>query len=317
MAKYTTIKAVSTADEGGGGGGPGGRRVARRTKLTEQVVIGTHGRCKNWVSDRVLDLDGVNILVFDEADEMLKAEAFADESVRLIKTARKRNPGLQLLLFSATFNEKIKNFAIRIAPKANQVFVPKESLSLDVIKQYNVTCPLPMDKTKVLQEQIFPNCEKLGQTIIFTRTRAEAARLHQMMAGLGYKCTSLRGDMEAGDRDAVVNEFREGVTKILIATDVLSRGFDVSQVTLVVNYDIPVERDGRTPAFDTYLHRIGRSGRFGRKGAAFNLICGEQDGLLMREVGEYFNKPIPEVAHDDEDGFIEVLNQAGLTDQTT
>ena len=113
-------------------------------------------------------------------------------TVRLIKTARKRNPSLQLLLFSATFNDKIKSFALRIAPRANQVFVPKESLSLDVIKQYNVACPSPADKARVLQEQIFPNCEKLGQTIIFTRTRAEAARLHQLMAGLGYKCTSLR-----------------------------------------------------------------------------------------------------------------------------
>lgn len=122
--------------------------------------------------------------------------------------------------------------------------------------------------------------------------------------------------MEPADRDAVVNEFREGVTKILIATDVLSRGFDVSQVTLVVNYDVPVERDGRTPAYDTYLHRIGRSGRFGRKGAAFNLVCGEQDEQLMREVAEYFNRTIPEVTHSDEDGFIEVLNKAGLTDQT-
>jgi ATP-dependent RNA helicase DDX19/DBP5 len=154
--------------------------------------------------------------------------------VRLIKTARKRNPSLQLLLFSATFNDKVKGFAMRIAPRANMVFVPKESLSLDVIKQYNVHCPTVADKTKVLQEQIFPNCEKLGQTIIFARTRLEAARLHQVMSGLGYKCTSLRGDMQAGDRDAVVNEFREGVTKVLIATDVLSRGFDVSQVRFCV-----------------------------------------------------------------------------------
>ena len=95
---------------------------------------------------------------------------------------------------------------------------------------------------------------------------------------------AFQGDMEAADRDAVVNEFRDGVTKIHIATDVLSRGFDVSQVTLVVNYDVPVERDARTPAYDTYLHRIGRSGRFGRKGAAFNLVCGEQ----VRRAGVFF-----------------------------
>ena len=82
--------------------------------------------------------------------------------------------------------------------------------------------------------------------------------------------------MQHAERDRVVREFRDGTTKILISTDVLSRGFDVSQVTLVVNYDVPVERDQRTPNYETYLHRIGRSGRFGRKGAAFNLVAGPQ-----------------------------------------
>ncbi len=87
--------------------------------------------------------------------------------------------------------------------------------------------------------------------------------------------------MAFADRDRVVGEFRRGETKILISTDVLSRGFDVSQVTLVVNYDLPLERDGRTPNYETYLHRIGRSGRFGRRGAAFNLITGQQVWLHL------------------------------------
>ena len=136
----------------------------------------------------------------------------------------------------------------------------------------------------------------------------------------GHRVTSIQGDMDMSARDRVVKEFRDGTTKILISTDVLSRGFDVTQVptcspvdaswsyiiwpvpadnpclrwpsanvcqqmhldvqvTLVINYDVPVERDGRTPNYETYLHRIGRSGRFGRKGAAFNLITGSQVGL--------------------------------------
>jgi hypothetical protein len=94
--------------------------------------------------------------------------------------------------------------------------------------------------------------------------------------------------MQHAERDRVVREFRDGATKILISTDVLSRGFDVSQVTLVVNYDVPVERDQRTPNYETYLHRIGRSGRFGRKGAAFNLVAGPQVRLLGGDGGGYF-----------------------------
>eukprot|EP00878_Enallax_costatus_P015357 GHUV01016085.1.p1 GENE.GHUV01016085.1~~GHUV01016085.1.p1 ORF type:complete len:457 (+),score=103.79 GHUV01016085.1:581-1951(+) len=270
MAKFCGITSTSTAEEGEDTAGARGR------KLIEQVIIGTHGRLKNWVSKRQLDVDKIAILVFDEADEMLKAEAFADDSVRLIKTIRKKNPEVQLLLFSATFNDRVKDFAIRIAPNANQVFVPKEELSLDVISQYNVICPSPAEKVAVLKDMIFPNCEKLGQTIIFVRTKETSRQLHAQMQNWGYKITSIQGDMDFADRDRVVGEFRRGETKILISTDVLSRGFDVSQVTLVVNYDMPVERDFRTPNYETYLHRIGRSGRFGRKGAAFNLITGAQ-----------------------------------------
>jgi len=306
--KPTKITACSTADEEGG--------PPRRDPIRDQVVIGTHGRLKNWVSKRLLEVDAINILVFDEADEMLKADAFADDSVRLIKTIRKKNPATQLLLFSATFNEKVKQFAIKIAPMGNQVFVPKEKLSLDVIKQYNVRCPSRDAKAAVLKDMIFPNCEKLGQTIIFTATKDAARHLHTQMEQLGFKCTSIQGDMDKLERDRVVREFREGKTKILISTDVLARGFDVSQVTLVVNYDVPVERGTREPAFETYLHRIGRSGRFGRKGAAFNLICGEFDSKIMQTVSDYFRRQIPEIAFNNEDEFIRVLNEAGLTDTT-
>eukprot|EP00887_Chlorella_sp_A99_P004464 scaffold30.g4464.t1 len=106
---------------------------------------------------------------------------------------------------------------------------------------------------------------------------------------------------------------KDGTTKILISTDVLSRGFDVSQVTLVINFDVPTERDLRTPAFETYLHRIGRSGRFGRKGAAFNLITGTAERRVIDEISAYFKHDIPEVPFDDEDRFVDVLRKAGLT----
>lgn len=310
MAKYTQITSTSTAEDGEDTGGARGRR------LVEQVIIGTHGRLKNWVSKRQLDIDHICILVFDEADEMLKADAFADDTVRLIKTIRRRNPEVQLLLFSATYNDKVKEFAMRIAPNANQVFVPKEELSLDVISQYNVLCPSPLDKVSVMKDMIFPNCEKLGQTIIFVRTKETSRQLHMQLQSMGFKITSIQGDMKFEDRDRVVNEFRRGETKILISTDVLARGFDVSQVTLVVNFDIPMERDGRTPNYETYLHRIGRSGRFGRKGAAFNLMAGAADQMAMQSIADYFQHPIPEVPWNNEDEFISVLNKAGLTDLT-
>lgn len=301
MGKYTNITSTSTASEQEGGGN------FRRDPIHEQVVIGTHGKLKAWINKRLLPLNSIHILVFDEADEMLKQDAFGDDSVRMIKNIRRANPAVQLLLFSATFNEMVKRFAMQIAPRANHVFVQKEQLSLDVIQQYNVVCTSRDSKTGVLRSQIFPNCEKLGQTIIFVRSRDTARCLHDELEKEGYKCTSIQGNMDHGDRDKVVQEFRDGTTKILISTDVLSRGFDVSQVTMVINYDVPIERDNRTPAFETYLHRIGRSGRFGRKGYAFNLIYGFEDDQVMAKISSYFNKDIPKIKCDDDEAFEKIL----------
>jgi len=306
MGKFSGISATSTAQADYG--------ASRRSKIEDEVVIGTHGKLRDWINKRVLTIRNVRILVFDEADEMLKQDGFADDSVRLIKQLRSAVPDIQILLFSATFNDNVKRFAQKIVPNANQVFVPKENLSLDVIKQYRVVCPSPQSKVKVLSDMIFPQCEKLGQTIIFVRTRETARALHKAMEKEGHKCTSIEGGMDKEARDRVVREFRDGTTKILISTDVLSRGFDVTQVTLVINFDVPTERDVRVPAFETYLHRIGRSGRFGRKGAAFNLVTGEAEQRVINEIAAYFQHEIPEVPHDDEDAFIEVLKKAGLTD---
>lgn len=150
------------------------------------------------------------------------ADGFADVP-RLIKSIKKKNPDVQLLLFSATFNDSIKRFAMQIAPEANHLFVAKEELSLDVIAQYTVKCPNRDAKIRVLKEMIFPNCEKLGQTIIFVRSREMAKELHNAMEKDGYKCTAIQGGMDHGDRDRVVQEFRDGITKILISTDVLAR----------------------------------------------------------------------------------------------
>ena len=352
MAKFTTITSTSTAGEGGAaaaaagnGGGDGAPAAAaasrqQQEKITEHVVIGTHGKLKSWVSRRAMPVDSVKILVFDEADEMLKTDAFASDSVRLISTVRQavsrrggapsppppppssssaRGPAaavdpLQILLFSATFNDKVKAFAVKVVPGANQVFVPREQLSLDVIKQYRVVCPEPLAKVSVLKDAIFPQCEKLGQTIIFVRTRDTARALHAAMEADGHRCTSIEGGMDKDARDRVVAEFRSGATKVLISTDVLSRGFDVTQVTLVVNFDVPTERDFRTPAFETYLHRIGRSGRFGRKGAAFNLVCGPSEASILDEIARYFKHDIPSVPWNDEEAFARVLKEAGLTE---
>lgn len=139
---------------------------------------------------------------------------------------------------------------------------------------------------------------------------------------MGVKCLKLSGDMQPEMRDQAVLAFRQVHAKILIATDVIARGFDVSTVTLVVNYDLPVDVHTGGPAFDTYLHRIGRSGRFGRKGAAFNFVKTERTSMrampdvdVIEEISRYFKREIPSIPADDEEAFIQVLADAGLAEQ--
>ncbi|KAL6777779.1 hypothetical protein ACKKBG_A15620 [Auxenochlorella protothecoides x Auxenochlorella symbiontica] len=307
LGKYSGITMTSTA--------AADYATTRRARINEQIVVGTHGKLRDWMSKRVLSVAAMKVLVFDEADEMLKQEGFLDDSVRMMRQLQAANKDLQILLFSATFNERVKTFAQKAVKDANQVFVPKEDLSLDVIKQYRVYCPTSADKVKVLRDMIFPQCERLGQTIIFVRTRETARDVHRLMESEGHKCTSIQGGMDHTARDRVIREFRDGTTKILISTDVLSRGFDVTQVTLVINLDLPVEKDVRIPAFETYLHRIGRSGRFGRKGVAFNLVTGDTERRVIDEIEAYFKHPIPEVPYDNEEEFVNVLRRAGLTEQ--
>eukprot|EP00245_Coleochaete_scutata_P011958 TRINITY_DN4539_c3_g1_i1.p1 TRINITY_DN4539_c3_g1~~TRINITY_DN4539_c3_g1_i1.p1 ORF type:complete len:583 (-),score=121.20 TRINITY_DN4539_c3_g1_i1:63-1811(-) len=309
MGKYTGITCASTTDD------DRNYSASRRGKLADQVVIGTPGTLKRWMTrDRILETRNIRILVFDEADHMLDQDGFQDDSVRIIREVNKSSRQLQILLFSATFSEKVKQFVTRTIPNANKVFVPKEELSLDVIKQYRVVCPSRDSKLEVLQERIFPIAEKLGQSIIFVKTRESARELHRRLDEAGHKCTSIQGGMEHSERDRVIREFRSGETKILISTDVLARGFDQAQVTLVVNYDIPVSaKYPHEPEYELYLHRIGRSGRFGRKGAAFNLVVyGDKDVMNLNKIEHHFNKQIPELAWDDDDAFETALKDAGL-----
>eukprot|EP00889_Picochlorum_renovo_P005043 jgi/Picre1/32073/NNA_007421.t1 len=180
MGTYTGISLASTAETSTPGN--------RRRKVEEQVVVGTHGKLKDWISRRMLNTRTMKILVFDEADEMLKQDGFADDSVRLIKQLKAAAPDLQILLFSATFNENVKRFAQKIVPGANHVFIEKEDLSLDVIKQYKVVCPDALAKTKVLKDMIFPLCEKLDTSFFgLERLRGVFAAMED-----GHKCTSIK-----------------------------------------------------------------------------------------------------------------------------
>ncbi|GJX00910.1 DEAD-box ATP-dependent RNA helicase 38 [Tanacetum coccineum] len=279
-----------------------------------------------------------------------KYGGFKVDSVEIMKEIVKGNNSCQVLLFSATFNDVVKAFVTKIVKELfvnkeyNQLFVKKEELSLDSVKQYKVSVPDELSKIKVIKDKIMDLGQKVGQTIMFVRTRKSAGMLHEALVQYGYEVTTIQGALSQEDRDKIVKEFKNGLTHVLISTDVLARGFDQSQVNLVVNYDLPVAYDNPTqPDNEVYLHRIGRAGRFGRKdvtvlinnglaantvcsrgkyflapvtvltGAVFNLLCGERDEKIIEKIERHFNHYVAEVpSWESNEDFEDALKKAGL-----
>ncbi|KAL1557878.1 DEAD-box ATP-dependent RNA helicase 38 [Salvia divinorum] len=275
--------------------------IQKRPPITAQVIIGTPGTFSKWLQHKKLGLSKMKILVFDEADHMLAMSGFRDESIRIMKAITKSSSNCQVLLFSATFDDAVKAFTSKIVGEIflkeyNQMFVKKEELSLESVKQYKVHCPDEHSKIMVIKDQILELGEKVGQTIIFVKSRNTASMLHQALVKLGYEVTTIQGALNIEDRDKIIKEFKEGLTQVLISTDVLARGFDQSQVNLVINFDLPVQYGNFSePDYEVYLHRVGRAGRFGRKGAVFNLLCLDKDDMIMGKIEKYFNSQITEV----------------------
>ncbi|RHN60372.1 putative RNA helicase [Medicago truncatula] len=210
-----------------------------------------------------------------------KDDGFRDDSLRIIEKTQKFNSNCQVLFFSATLNDIVKNFVTRIVAKEhNEIFVKKEELPLKAVKQYKVHCPDELAKIEVIKDYIF----KTGE-----------------------------------NRDKMVKEFKDGSTGVLISNDVLARGFDQDQVNLVINYDLPLNYTaeitcGGKPELDceVYFHRVGRAGRFGRKGAVFNLICDERDEKLMSKIENHFGNHVTEVRQKCVEDYKDAFKKAGL-----
>jgi ATP-dependent RNA helicase DDX19/DBP5 len=159
---------------------------------------------------------------------------------------------------------------------------------LDVIKQLWIDTRGYAGGKLVFLEDIY-SLMTIGQSIVFVGTKREADEVHKTLSDAGYTCSILHGGVDGTQRDSTMEAFRNGESNVLITTNVLARGVDVDNVCLVVNYDVPVDRDG-APDFETYLHRIGRTGRFGRKGTAISLIADQRSVEVLAAIESHFAK---------------------------
>eukprot|EP01006_Ploeotia_vitrea_P036147 TRINITY_DN65981_c5_g4_i1.p1 TRINITY_DN65981_c5_g4~~TRINITY_DN65981_c5_g4_i1.p1 ORF type:complete len:419 (+),score=265.15 TRINITY_DN65981_c5_g4_i1:98-1354(+) len=246
-----------------------------------QIVVGTPGRVYDMINRNVLSLRDVKVFCLDEADEML-SRGFKDQ---IYDVFQHLPPKVQVCLFSATMPTEILELSQRFMRSPVRILVKRDELTLDGIKQFYIA----VEKEEWKLETLCDLYETLTitQAIIYCNTRRKVDWLTDKMTSRDFTVSSMHGDMTGAERELIMKEFRSGSSRVLITTDLLARGIDVQQVSLVINYDLPGNREN-------YIHRIGRSGRFGRKGVAINFVT-DEDTREMRELEAFYNTNIEEM----------------------
>jgi len=249
------------------GGKPIGDQIAK-LKVGADIVVGTPGRILDLSRRGALKLDSLIWVVLDEADRMLDIGFRPD----IEKILRLTPPDRQTLLLSATLPPDVVKLAERYMREPKVIDFSDKQMAVETIDQYYIT----IDRDRKLQGLIcLINEQQPKQAIVFCRTKRGADRVKRQLEGTFGSLDSLHGDMTQGTRDRVMAQFRAGKLQILVATDVVGRGIDVTGISHIINYDIPV-------FCDDYVHRVGRTGRMGRDGTAFTFVTAEEGQELTR-----------------------------------
>lgn len=249
-----------------------------------QIAIGTPGRLLDMSKRRQLRMDSVKLLIIDEADEML-SKGFRDQIYDVFQLL----PGnTQVVLISATMPEEMFDLSTRFMRNPNRILVKREQLTLEGIRQFYVYLEKENFKFDTLCD-LYENMS-ITQCIIYCNTKRKVDELVKRLTEADHTVSAIHGETSFEERERIMLNFRQGNARVLISTDLLARGIDVQQVSLVINYDLPFN-------IENYLHRIGRTGRFGRKGVAINFVC-ERDVGTLREIESHYSTEIKELPMD-------------------
>lgn len=253
----------------------------RKLDHGQHVVSGTPGRVYDMIRRRNLRTRNIKMLVLDEADELLNL-GFKDQ---IYDVYRYLPPQTQVVVLSATLPYDVLEMTTKFMTDPIRILVKRDELTLEGIKQFFVAVEKEEWKFDTLCDLY--DTLTITQAVIFCNTRRKVDWLTDKMRDANFTVSSMHGDMPQKERDAIMGEFRNGSSRVLITTDVWARGIDVQQVSLVINYDLPSNREN-------YIHRIGRSGRFGRKGVAINFVTNE-DVRILRDIEQYYSAQIDEM----------------------
>jgi ATP-dependent RNA helicase DeaD len=252
FSKYTKLKVLPVY-----GGEPIGRQI-RALEGNVQIVVGTPGRIIDLLERHILSLSSVKVVVLDEADRMLDMGFIDDIEYILSHVPANR----QTSLFSATIDQSVMSICHRYMKNPEKILVSKDEIALTQMNQYYMVVN-PCSKFETLCRVLNEN--HIERAIIFCRTRTDTSILADRLSDRGYDAKPLHAGFTQPQRDFVVNLFRKGELKLLVATDVAARGLDIQGITHIINYDVPLDAL-------VYFHRIGRTARMGQEGTAITLV---------------------------------------------
>lgn len=261
--------------------------------VNAHIAVATPGKVKELLQKRLVNLSQLKVLVLDEADKMVSSLADTQTVLARVPATSQR------LLFSATYNDDTMRLAKKVIrsrsnngekPVVLRLQTPQSQILAEIKQIWMDVRKAGGDRLELLKE-MYASME-LMQSIVFVNTRDDSEKVAKALSDEGYNVSYLHGKLEPQERDRLMQAFRDGSSKVLITTDVLSRGVDVESVTLVVNYHIPIavdERHQRSPDPETYVHRIGRTGRAGRKGLAITFVANEADKSALRAIEKHYS----------------------------
>jgi len=262
-------------------GGTNVREDMKRLESGVHVVVGTPGRVYDMINRRAFRTDKVRMFILDEADEML-SRGFKEQIYDVFQLLP---PSTQVVLLSSTMPQDVLEVTTKFMREPIRILVKRDELTLEGIKQFYIAVEKEEWKLDTLCDLY--ETVTITQAVIFCNTRRKVDWLTDKLHQREFTVSAMHGDMEQSQREVIMKEFRSGSSRVLITTDLLARGIDVQQVSLVINYDLPTNREN-------YIHRIGRGGRFGRKGVAINFVTND-DVRMLRDIEQFYNTQIDEM----------------------
>jgi len=284
IGHYTNIKSVLCI------GGQNIQQTQSELNNETSLVIGTPGRIIDLIKRRIISTRLIRLLIVDEADEMLSF-SFQEQIKTIMKYISDKS---QVCLFSATLSEQVLELTELFMDKPRSILIKPDKLTLDGVKQFYIDTDSELWKFETLCD--IYNILSVSQTIIYVNTIKRSIELKKQLEEKRFTVSLIHSDMPIDERIRIMKDFRSGSSRILISTDLLARGIDIQQISIVINYDFPRGKNFK----ESYIHRIGRSGRFGKKGIAINLLT-KHDVYGVSELKDYYKtniEPMPENVQD-------------------